>query len=180
MTPFPGSNPVTWGRSGRGGHLDFGKSPEIHYDYRIRAVIPSVQRMNGAKKKKISRCPGQKGQWPLSVCPSYIPECPGVTISSFVALLSPQTAWGLGTVPQDIIAKIASPPPGLEASSFKTGAVVVSSLFPALPSLRVDFLPQVEVSYFESQEAGALGHSVLYVTGVGESFCLAVVAIGPW
>lgn len=28
--------------------------------------------------------------------------------------------------------------------------------------------PQVKVSYFGQQEAGALGHSVLYLTGVGE------------
>lgn len=54
-------------------------------------------------------------------------------------------------------------------------------LSPALPSLRVDFLPQVKVSYFESQEAAALAHSVLYLTAVGESCsCPAIgaVAIG--
>lgn len=57
----------------------------------------------------------------------------------------------------------------------------VVSLSPALPSLRAGFLPQVKVSYFESQQAAALAHSVLYLTAVGESCsCLAVdtVAIG--
>lgn len=54
-------------------------------------------------------------------------------------------------------------------------------LSPALPSLRAGFLPQVKVSYFESQQAAALAHSALYLTAVGESCsCLAVdtVAIG--
>lgn len=57
----------------------------------------------------------------------------------------------------------------------------MAPLSPALPSLRADFLPQVKVSYFESQEAAALAHSVLYLTAVGESCsCQAVdtVAIG--
>lgn len=42
-------------------------------------------------------------------------------------------------------------------------------LSPALFSLRVDSHPQVKVSYFESQEAAALAHSVLYLTALDVS-----------
>lgn len=45
----------------------------------------------------------------------------------------------------------------------------VVPLSPAFSSLRVDFLPQVKVSYFESQDTAALAHSLLYLTAVGES-----------
>lgn len=72
------------------------------------------------------------------------------------------------------MAYLALPPP-------RAWAVGVVPLSPALPSLRAGFLPQVKVSYFESQQAAALAHSVLYLTAVGESCsCLAVetVAIG--
>lgn len=57
----------------------------------------------------------------------------------------------------------------------------MAPLSPALSSLRVNFLPQVKVSYFKSQDTAALAHSLLYLTAVGESCsCLAAdtVAIG--
>lgn len=36
------------------------------------------------------------------------------------------------------------------------------------PGLGLTVSPQVKVSYFGQQEGGALGHSVLYLTGAGE------------